>query len=82
MAKKVRRVKKKRQHKKQTAPAQQDAMTTALETEVSIGQQLSSADQFRLEYAYVVKDLRRVLVLAAIMFALLIALNLLLQWYF
>jgi hypothetical protein len=40
---------------------------------------LSSAEQFRLEYAYVLRDLRQVLVLAAIMFALLIALNLFLQ---
>lgn len=40
---------------------------------------LSSAEQFRLEYAYVLRDLRQVLILAAVMFALLIALNLFLQ---
>ncbi len=37
------------------------------------------AATFREEYAYVVKDLRHVLILAAVMFALLIALNLVLQ---
>ncbi len=40
---------------------------------------LSPAEQFRLEYAYVIRDLRQVLILAVIMFALLIALNLFLQ---
>lgn len=40
---------------------------------------LSKSEQFRLEYAYVFKDLRTVFILAAIMFALLIVLNLILQ---
>ena len=79
MAKKVRRVKKKRQQKKHTAPAQEGIKTTTPAAEIFTEPQMSSTEQFRLEYAYVVKDLRRVLVLAAIMFALLIALNLLLQ---
>ena len=79
MAKKVRRVKKKRQQKKHTAPAQVDIKTMTPASETSTGPQLSTTEQFRQEYAYVVKDLRRVLILAAIMFALLIALNLLLQ---
>ena len=79
MAKKVRRVKKKRQQKKYTAPAQEDIKTTTSAAETSTGPQMSTTEQFRLEYAYVVKDLRRVLTLAAIMFALLIAINLLLQ---
>ena len=79
MAKKVRRVKKKRQKKKQTAPVQVDTAATVPDAESSSGPPLSSTEQFRLEYAYVVKDLRRVLILAAIMFALLIAINLLLQ---
>ena len=79
MAKKVRRVKKKRQQKKHTAPTQEDIITKTPAAEVSTGPQLSSTEQFRQEYAYVVKDLRRVLILAAFMFALLIALNLLLQ---
>ena len=79
MAKKVRRVKKKRQQKKPANPVTEDAATTTLDAEVAVGQKISSAEQFRLEYSYVVKDLRRVLILAAIMFALLIAINLLLQ---
>jgi hypothetical protein len=79
MAKKVRRVKKKRQQIKQTTPVQEDTANTILEAEVSVGKQLSTTEQFHLEYAYVVKDLRRVLILAAIMFALLIAINLLVQ---
>lgn len=37
---------------------------------------LSAEEQFRQEYAYVLRDLRWVFVLAGIMFALLIALNL------
>lgn len=78
MAKKVRRVKKKQ--KKQTNAIQEEAAAAAvLDAEVAAGQKLNSTEQFRLEYAYVVKDLRRVLVLAAIMFALLIVINLLLQ---
>lgn len=78
MAKKVRRVKKKQ--KKQTNAIEEEAVAAAvLDAEVAAGQKLNSTEQFRLEYAYVVKDLRRVLVLAAIMFALLIVINLLLQ---
>lgn len=34
---------------------------------------------FQVEYAYVLKDLRRVFILAGIMFALLIVINLILQ---
>ena len=79
MAKKVRRAKKKRQQKRQATPAQAKRSTSAPVSEAVVEQRLSSTDQFRHEYAYVVKDLRRVLVLAAIMFALLNALNLLLQ---
>ncbi len=36
-------------------------------------------NDFQVEYSYVLKDLRRVFVLAGIMFVLLIALNLVLQ---
>ena len=80
MAKKVRRVKKKRQQKKQSSSLEADKFTKVLDDEITNGlQQLSATEQFRLEYAYVVKDLRRVLILAAFMFALLIAVNLLLR---
>jgi hypothetical protein len=79
MAKKVRRVKKKRQQKRQSTSSRAETVTAIPDAEVPAEPQLSSTDQFRLEYAYVVKDLRRVLILAAIMFTLLIAINLLLQ---
>lgn len=39
---------------------------------------LTAAEQFELEYAYVLRDLRTVFILAGIMFALLIVLNLVL----
>lgn len=79
MAKKVRRVKKKRSQNKQAAPTIEETIAETTVVETPVESQISSTDQFRLDYAYVVKDLRRVLILAAIMFALLIALNLLLQ---
>ena len=44
-----------------------------------IKQNLSTSEQFALEYAYVIKDLRHVLILAVIMFVLLILANLVLQ---
>ncbi len=40
---------------------------------------LTSAEQFQMEYAYVIRDLRRVFILAGIMFTLLIILNIVLQ---
>lgn len=79
MAKKVRRVKKKSQRKTQAAATTEEKAAFTPVAEAPAEPQLSSTDQFKLEYAYVVKDLRRVLILAALMFALLIALNLLLQ---
>lgn len=39
---------------------------------------LSAEEQFQLDYAYVLKDLRRVFILAGFMFTLLIVLNLVL----
>jgi hypothetical protein len=79
MAKKVRRVKKKRKETRQKSSTQNVSDVAAPTSETATGKQLSSSEQFRLEYAYVVKDLRRVLILAALMFALLITLNLVLQ---
>lgn len=40
---------------------------------------ISSEQQFQMDYAYVIKDLRRIFILAGIMFALLIILNLVLR---
>jgi negative regulator of replication initiation len=72
MAKKVRRVKK----RKKVSAANDGAVAVAeIETAVKETQALV----FQQEYAYVAKDLRRVLLLSAAMFVLLIALNLLLQ---
>jgi hypothetical protein len=64
MAKKVRRVRR-RERKEETSKSQKAA-------EVPVEEQLSE------EYAYVLQDLRRVFVLAGLLFILLIALNLLL----
>ena len=64
MTKKVRRV------KGQTKAAARAAEQSANEI---------TAEDFEQEYAYVFKDMRQVLILAIVMFALLIGLNLLLQ---
>lgn len=40
---------------------------------------VSNEEELREQYAYVLQDLRRVFILAAIMFALLITLNIVLQ---
>ena len=80
MAKKVRRVKKKK--RKQTTSQSRVNLASsdgARTLDSDAKQPISSAEQFRLDYAYVVKDLRRVLILAGVMFALLVVLNLLLQ---
>ncbi|MFN2136127.1 MAG: hypothetical protein ACK2UK_09250 [Candidatus Promineifilaceae bacterium] len=71
MAKKVRRVKK----KKQTAATVSVPESTA----AAVAEKVSPAESFRQEYSYVVRDLRRMLLLSAAMFLLLIALNLLVQ---
>ena len=68
MAKKVRRVRKTTADKEETTEAK-----TALKTK------LNPEEQFRQEYAYVLQDLRQVLVLAMAMFALLIVLNIVLR---
>lgn len=73
MAKKVRRVKK----KKRSTPTTGSAVEIPAEKVLSAKEK--SAVSFRQEYAYVVKDLRRLLLLSGALFLLLIALNLLLQ---
>ena len=78
MTKKVRRVKKKRSPKTQVPNGEADVKASAAAEQV-VEQTLSATEQFRFDYAYVVKDLRRVMILAASMFALLIILNLILQ---
>ena len=70
MAKKVRRVRKTNVKNKNEDSA---------EAKVALKTKLNPEEQFRQEYAYVMKDLRQVLLLALVMFALLIALNLFLR---
>lgn len=70
MAKKVRRVRPTKSGSKKAETAEAKA---ALKTK------LNPEEQFRQEYAYVLKDLRQVLVLALVMFALLIVLNVVLR---
>lgn len=77
MAKKVRRVKKK--SKKKAAASKPDTSISGTTLADPVSEPLTVTDQFRFDYAYVVKDLRRVLILAGAMFALLIVLNLILQ---
>lgn len=64
MAKRVRR------------PRRRSDTTTTVAEESTPTKSLSAQEEFEAEYAYVLKDLRWVFILAAIMFALLIALNL------
>jgi hypothetical protein len=66
MARKVRRPRKR----------QENINTTTADDNKSSSKSISAQEAFELEYAYVLKDLRWVFILAAIMFALLIALNL------
>lgn len=68
MAKKVRRVR--RSRSEESAEESNPALPAR--------PVLTPEEEFRSEYAYVLKDLRRVFILAIVMFALLIALNLLL----
>lgn len=49
------------------------------DAKIALKTKLNPEEQFRQEYAYVLKDLRQVLVLAVVMFALLILLNVLLS---
>lgn len=70
MAKKVRRVRKTNSSNKKEETA---------EAKVALKTKLNPEEQFRQEYSYVLKDLRQVLLLALVMFALLIALNLFLR---
>lgn len=67
MAKRVRRPRRRRRS---------PDTTTAESDEETATKSLSAQEEFEAEYAYVLKDLRWVFILAAIMFALLIALNL------
>lgn len=80
MAKKVRRVKKSKQTAAGTAADTSAERLTAPEAPLPASRsRQSSEEQFREDYAYVIRDLRQVLLLSVAMFALLIVLNLLLN---
>jgi hypothetical protein len=68
MAKKVRRVRRPRAGSANSAPADPAASPRQ-----------SSEEELQEQYAYVLKDLRRIFILAVAMFALLILLNLVLR---
>lgn len=70
MAKKVRRV-------RQTNNG--DKKEETADAKVALKTKLNPEEQFRQEYAYVLKDLRQVLILAVVMFALLILVNVILR---
>lgn len=69
-SKKTRRARPRKAKSTTTVAEPQATETAAVENPV---------DQFQQEYAYVIKDLRRVFLLAAAMFILLIILNLVLR---
>ncbi len=83
MAKKVRRVRKPAPDRDAppptTAVAEPADNSPTASKSGKLSRSESTAEEFRVEYAYVLKDLRRVFILAAFLFALLIALNLILQ---
>jgi hypothetical protein len=79
MAKKVRRAR--RRAVKRTAPVDHNSVDeSVVEDKEATRRNTASNEQSELEeeYAYVMQDLRRVFILAAVLFILLIALNLLL----
>ena len=77
MAKKVRRVKK----KKRSKPAAEITAGQSKEQKVEkvASAKEKAAESFRQEYAYVIKDLRLLLLLSGALFLLLIVINLLFQ---
>ena len=78
MAKKVRRVKKKN---KRSEPVNESTAEMAAEQTVEkiVSAKEKAAISYRQEYAYVIKDLRRLLLLSGALFLLLIVINLLFQ---
>lgn len=79
-SKKVRRGRKARpETSKPTTTTPPTKTATAAPETAEPARPTSTAEQFQSEYAYVLKDLRLVFILAAIMFALLIVLNIVLQ---
>lgn len=68
--------KSKRKKNRSSAAAETPSVAEVME---GANRKLSTTEQFQQEYAYVIRDLRTVFILAAVMFALLIILNIVLQ---
>ncbi len=82
MAKKVRRVRRKKRTEDVSRDNKVDAKTInsrSLKGKKKNKVKLTLEEELREEYAYVVNDLRRIAILAAALFVLLILLNILLQ---
>ena len=79
MAKKSRRRRSKARARAQQAPARIEKPPVAVQTKRATS---SRASELAEEYRYVLSDLRRIGILAASMFALLVALALLAQYVF
>jgi fructose-1,6-bisphosphatase/inositol monophosphatase family enzyme len=79
MAKKVRRVRRRAVKKETSKPPVTEIDSDAEEQILSnTDAEINGERELEEEYAYVMQDLRRVFILAAVLFVLLIALNLLL----
>ena len=79
MAKKVRRVRRRAVKKESSEPPITEIDSDAQEQMRSKpDEKINGETELEEEYAYVMQDLRRVFILAAVLFVLLIALNLLL----
>ncbi len=69
----------KRKKKKQVARTAVSTPQNTVEIAQPVTKQQKTAEKFRIEYAYVIKDLRTIFILAGIMFTLLIVINLVLR---
>jgi len=69
----------KRERRVRRSTTKTKASQAVPQQEASGSSRRDAAERFRQEYAYVLKDLRQILLLAVAMFALLIILNLILQ---
>lgn len=80
MSKKVRRVRRRRVEQKPVSEESSlsEVSTGGRSTSASSRTSTSTEEELRKEYAYVLQDLRRVFILAAAMFTLLVILNIVL----
>jgi len=69
----------KRKKRKRTAGTAVSTSQNNVEFAQPVTKQQKTAEKFRIEYAYVIKDLRTIFILATIMFTLLIVINLVLR---